>query len=184
MKKETMVTRRGFVAGALGAAALLANPRVMFAAEKIASSSASASDNLALGNVDEMTTDEYIEAVDSSGTGWTSYAMVAGALQTTHYESLTEAEEALWSAIDGSRGAVSRVWKQVVIWFGKHKRGILKVLVRLKDYIIDQVVGAAADAVLQYAAKALLKSRYRTSYTVPCSIYPPNSGEYVRCSRG
>lgn len=184
MKKSTITSRREFIVGTLGVSALLVNPRVMFAADKIASNGVSSNSNPTVGNMDEMTAEEYVEAVNSSDTGWTSYAMVGGVLQTTHYESLTEAEEALWSAIDGARSAVSRVWKQVVIWFGKHKRGILKVLVRLKDYIIDQVIGAAADAVLQYAAKALLKSRYRASYTVPCSIYPPNSGEYVRCSRG
>lgn len=49
------------------------------------------------------------------------------------------------------------------------------------SFIVTEIISAGADYLVKQAADHFINRRYQAVCTLPCSVYPPNSGEYIRC---
>ena len=174
---STHLTRRSFLIGAVGAITFLVTPR-----------SAQAND-FALNNTDDVylslteddlsSADAFFAAVDELGVGWDHYkTSPSGSLDlAAHYSTFQEAQEGLQVE---ARGVVTKIL-EIIVKVGSQILGYLKVKVDIGSMIVTEIISAGAHYLLQQAADYFINRRYQAVYTLPCSVYPPHSGEYIRC---
>lgn len=129
-----------------------------------------------------LSADEYIKLVDGSGVGWDIYEQVDGhAMLSAHFDLYQDAEVYALEEVDPA--SAGDVIKDVAVFVGKKAIGVLRVVVTPKR-IIKKVITKAGTALLKKAAQDLIGRTYTVSYTLPCEVYPPHSGEYIRCING
>ncbi len=125
------------------------------------------------------TPEEYIDAINASGIGWTTYGLTSDDTMTVIDEQPTLSISSIAQTTRGKGNLV-----KIGIKVGKELLGY--VFSEVIDGIIVKVTGKSGGYWVSYAAKQLLGHRVppNRTYRLPCSIYPQNSGEYVRCTRG
>lgn len=162
MLRNVPVSRKSFIASAIALCALVASPK-QSKAEPL--------------DVEFSSPEEYIEAINESGAGWTTYALnPEGEMYVVaQFEHLAINDQEY-----ETRGIGQWIVK-IAVYVGKALKGYVEGLVI--DGIIKQITGKTGDYWVSYAANQLLGSPVPAGnvYRLPCSVYPPNSGEYVRC---
>ncbi len=172
------ISRRHILASALGVCTLAALPK-----QARANPSRESTRSM---EFDLSSPEAYIQAVDESDIGWSRYTLgpngeccLAGTYRT--YE-LAEAD---CISLSKARVGATQIMT-VAVKVGKNLIGYIKALVRkvgpyVRDWIIEEIINAGAHYLIQRAANNLLGKSYVSTYTFPCSVYPPHSGEYHRC---
>lgn len=168
------VSRRAFLASALGACAITTLPTTVLgkSPEKV--------DGLA--QVDLTSATSFCNSIDGAGIGWHRFTLndhgdccLIGSYRT--HQLATECA----SADMETKGIVSKIL-DILVRVGTKVIGYIKVLVKKAGpWIVEEVISTGAHYLLQLAAKNMLGKPYVSTYTFSCDIYPPHSGEYHRC---
>jgi len=165
MLRNVSISRKSFIASAIALCTLTASPKQ------------SKADPL---DVDFSSPEDYIEAINESGAGWTTYALDANGEMyvVTQFEYLAINDQ------ECETQGVGQWVVKIAVYIGKALKGYVEGLVI--DGIIKQITGKSGDYWVSYAANQLLGRPVPAGnvYRLPCSVYPPNSGEYVRCING
>lgn len=172
MDQKGSFDRRYFLASVLGVCSFVLLPK---------SAKAETAETGLKSDVSFLSAAEYIELVDESGVGWDIYEQDGERVSlSAHFDLYQDAEDYV---IEEDTRSAGDVIKQVTVYVGKKAIGILKVAVTPKR-IIRKVITKAGTALLKKAAQDLIGRTYTVSYTLPCEVYPPHSGEYIRCTSG
>ena len=162
MLRNVPVSRKSFIASAVALCSIAMSPKQSKAQPL---------------EVEFPSAEEYIEAVNESGTGWTTYALdengdvqIIDRFQTLSLDDLAAA----------TRGAKEWIVK-IAIFIGKELIGYVTGVVI--DGLVKKFISITGGYWTEYAAKQLLGRPVPAgnTYRLPCSVYPPNSGEYIRC---
>lgn len=121
-----------------------------------------------------MTTEEYIKSVNDSGDGWVTWSL------TTNNE-VVVVDRLDTIDLQVNELALNPILISIAVWVGGRIVG--KVLAHVVDGVIQKVTGADTTTWGIIAARQLLNRGVPAGRAVylPCSIYPPHSGEYHRC---
>lgn len=162
MLRNVPISRKSFIASAMALCTLAASPKQSEAK---------------LLDVEFSSPKEYIEAINASGTGWTTYALddTGEMYVVAQFKYLSpESPDAV------ERGAKEWLVK-IAVYIGKALRGYIESVVI--EGTIKRITGHSGDYWVSYAAKQLLGQPVPSgnAYRLPCSVYPPHSGEYIRC---
>ena len=128
---------------------------------------------------DSISADEYFMLKEQSDCLWFALSNQNGVIvDLGHFTSLAAASYAI-----DERGVAGEVIKKIAVWVGKKLVGYLKAKVSKKG-IVKSIVGEFANPVLQEAGRRIINQPYRSSYYLPCDVYPTHSMEYIRCQNG
>lgn len=180
--KEMQLSRRGLVASALGACAMAAIPASAFADQ--AKSKISTGNGYLADQIDMTSMETYAKGVDELGIGWVRYALGDNSMTCEVvgvYPTLAEGEAALVEEEAEERGIIWKIF-EILVKVGKQVIGYIKAKVDIGSWIIGEVLSASAHYIVQRVASSLPGKRYSSTYVMPCSVYPPHSYEYIRCT--
>lgn len=171
------ITRRSFAVCAASLCSALLIPRTANAADIQANENDDVYEFLS--NSDLTSADKYFAAVDKLGVGWDHYrsSFFGTCILAAHYETYAEAEASL--APQTARSAYKIL--EIIVKVGSKIIGYLKVKVDPVSFIVTEIISAGTHYLCQQAADYFINRRYQAVYTLPCSVYPPHSGEYIRC---
>lgn len=171
------ITRRSFIVCAAGLCSTLLIPRTASASDSQVGKIDDAYERLS--ESDLASPDAYYAAVDKLGVGWDHYksSIVGTSVLAAHYETYAEAEASL---APQTRGVITKLL-QIVVKVAKKIIGYITAKVDVGSMIVTEIVSSSANYLVKQAANYFLNRRYQATYTLPCTVYPPHSGEYIRC---
>lgn len=119
--------------------------------------------------------EDFFQSVDEAGLGWVSLALDENG-------NLTIVEEYdSYDDIPLNQGARSPLLIKVLLIIGRTV--VLTLMCKFLNGVIIEVTGNSASGWFEYAKTRLLgkPAPPNNRLVLPCSVYPPHSGEYHRC---
>lgn len=169
-----LVTRKKFLASVLGVCTFVSFPKQIYGSE-LANNADATLDGLPAISLASPT--EYIKCVNESGDGWIEYELDNnGFIHTNYYSNLSV------SSILEPTGAKEKII-QILIEIGRQIVGYIFGVVI--DGIVKRITGKSGGYWVDYAARKILGGPPPSGnrYHLPCSVYPPHSMEYIRCTQ-